>query len=338
MRKFFENKLGIDLGTANTLVFLPNRGIVINEPTVVAITLDDNRVLAVGQEAKEMLGRTPETIVARRPMRDGVIADYRVTEAMLRYFINKALGGFRLIRPEVMISVPGGITSTERRAVMDAARTAGARQAFVIKETIAAAIGAGIPIGSAAGNLIIDIGGGTTDVAVLSLGGIVTSTSVRVAGNKLDQSIADYVRRKHNLAIGERSAEEAKIAIGSALRMPEEDTIQTKGRDSITGLPRTISVSTNEIVDSIQEDLKEMVMAVKQVLQDTPPELVADIIDKGMVLTGGTAQLRNLDTYISQAIGVPCFVAEDPLLCVAKGTGIALDNLDIYKRSILSVK
>ncbi len=338
MRKFFDNKLGIDLGTANTLVFLPNRGIVINEPTVVAITLDDNRVLAVGQEAKEMLGRTPETIVARRPMRDGVIADYRVTEAMLRYFINKALGGFRLIRPEVMISVPGGVTSTERRAVMDAARTAGARQAFVIKETIAAAIGAGIPIGSAAGNLIIDIGGGTTDVAVLSLGGIVNSTSVRVAGNKLDQSIADYVRKKHNLAIGERTAEEAKISIGSAIRMPEEDTIQTKGRDSITGLPRTITISTNEIVEAVQEDLQEMVRAVKQVLQDTPPELVADIIDKGMVLTGGTAQLRNLDTFISQAIGVPCFVADEPMLCVAKGTGVALDNLDVYKRSILSIK
>lgn len=336
--KWFENKLGIDLGTANTLVFLPQKGIVINEPTVVAITLDDNRVLAVGQEAKDMLGRTPETIVARRPMRDGVIADYRVTEAMLRYFISKALGGFRLLRPEVMISVPGGVTSTERRAVMDAAKTAGARQAFVIKETVAAAIGAGIPIGSAAGNLVIDIGGGTTDVAVLSLGGIVTSTSVRVAGNRLDQSIADYVRKKHNLAIGDRTAEEAKIAIGSAVRVPEEDTIQTKGRDSITGLPRTITLQTNEIVDSLQEDLQEMVRAIKQVLQDTPPELVSDIIDKGMVLTGGTAQLRNLDTYISRAIGVPCYVADEPMLCVAKGTGVALDNLDIYKRSILSIK
>jgi rod shape-determining protein MreB len=280
MFKWFDNRLGIDLGTANTLVFLPHRGIIINEPTVVAITIDDNRVLAVGQEAKEMLGRTPETIVARRPMRDGVIADYRVTEAMLRYFINKALGGFRLIRPEVMISVPGGVTSTERRAVMDAARTAGARQAFVIKETVAAAIGAGIPIGSAAGNLIIDIGGGTTDVAVLSLGGIVTSTSVRVAGNKLDQSIIDYVRKKHNLAIGDRTAEEAKISIGSAIAVSEQDTIQTKGRDSITGLPRITSITTNEIVDAIQEDLQEMVRAVKQVLQDTPPELVSDIIDK----------------------------------------------------------
>jgi rod shape-determining protein MreB len=338
MFKWFDNRLGIDLGTANTLVFLPHRGIIINEPTVVAITIDDNRVLAVGQEAKEMLGRTPETIVARRPMRDGVIADYRVTEAMLRYFINKALGGFRLIRPEVMISVPGGVTSTERRAVMDAARTAGARQAFVIKETVAAAIGAGIPIGSAAGNLIIDIGGGTTDVAVLSLGGIVTSTSVRVAGNKLDQSIIDYVRKKHNLAIGDRTAEEAKISIGSAIAVSEQDTIQTKGRDSITGLPRITSITTNEIVDAIQEDLQEMVRAVKQVLQDTPPELVSDIIDKGMVLTGGTAQLRNLDTYISQAIGVPCYVADEPMLCVAKGTGVALDNLDVYKRSILSIR
>ena len=338
MSKWFQNKVGIDLGTANTLVFLPHQGIVINEPTVVAITLDDNRVLAVGQEAKDMLGRTPETIVARRPMRDGVIADYRVTEAMLRYFINKALPGFRLVRPEVMISVPGGVTSTERRAVLDAARAAGARQAFVIKETVAAAIGAGIPIGSAAGNLVIDIGGGTTDVAVLSLGGIVNSTSVRVAGNRLDQSIVDFVRKRHGLAIGDRTAEEIKITIGSAQALPEEEVMETKGRDGVTGLPRTLTVSTNEVVEAITEDLQEIVRAIKTVLQDTPPELVADIIDKGMVMTGGTAQLRNLDRYISEAIGVPCFVAEDPLLCVAKGTGVALDNLDSYKRSILSIK
>ena len=334
----FIRKIGIDLGTANTLVFVPGKGVVINEPSVVAISLAENKVLAVGNEAKEMLGRTPDTIVASQPLRDGAIADYRVTEAMLRYFINKALSGFRLLRPEVMISVPGGVTSTERRAVLDAARAAGARQAFVIKETVAAAIGAGIPIGSAAGNLVIDIGGGTTDVAVLSLGGIVNSTSVRVAGNRLDQAISDYVRRKHGLAIGDRTAEEIKITIGSAIRLPEEEVMETKGRDVITGLPRTITVATNEIVESIQEDLQEMVRAIKTVLQDTPPELIADIIDKGMVMTGGTALLRNLDRYIAQAIGVPCFVAEDPLLCVAKGTGVALDNLDSYKRSILSIK
>lgn len=334
----FQSKIGIDLGTANTLVHFPKKGIVINEPTVVAISLDDNRVLAVGQEAKEMLGRTPETIVASRPMKDGVIADYRVTEAMLRYFINKALGKVRFFRPEVMISVPGGITSTERRAVIDAAVAAGAKSAFVIKETVAAAIGAGIPISSASGNLIIDMGGGTTDVAVLSLGGIVNSTSVRVAGNKLDAAIVEYVRKKHSLAIGDRTAEEIKITIGSAMALPEEEVMEIKGRDNITGLPKTVTISTNEVVEAISEELKEMVKAVKTVLQDTPPELASDIIDKGMIMTGGTAMLRNLDHYISAAVGVPCYVAEEPLLCVAKGTGIALDHLDSYKKSILAIK
>lgn len=334
----FQNKIGIDLGTANTLVHLPKRGIVINEPTVVAISLDDNRVLAVGQEAKEMLGRTPETIVASRPMKDGVIADYRVTEAMLRYFINKALGKVRFFRPEVMISVPGGITSTERRAVIDAAVAAGARSAFVIKETVAAAIGAGIPISSASGNLVIDMGGGTTDVAVLSLGGIVNSTSARVAGNRLDQAIIEHVRKIHGLAIGDRTAEDIKITIGSALALPEEEVMEIKGRDNITGLPKTVTISTNDVVDAIQEELKEIVRAVKTVLQDTPPELASDIIDKGMIMTGGTAQLRNLDHYIAGAVGVPCYLAEDPLLCVAKGTGVALDHLDSYKKSILSIK
>lgn len=334
----FETKIGIDLGTANTLVFLPKKGIIINEPTVVAVSIEDNRVLAVGQEAKEMLGRTPETIVASRPMKDGVIADYRVTEAMLRYFINKALGKVRFFRPEVMISVPGGITSTERRAVIDAGLNAGARSAYVIKETVAAAIGAGIPIGEARGNLIIDIGGGTTDVAVLSLGGIVNSTSARVAGNRLDQSIAEYIRKKHALAIGERTAEEIKINIGSALPLSEEEVLEVKGRDNLTGLPKTVSISTNEIVHAIADDLKDIAKAVKLVLQETPPELASDIIDKGMIMTGGTALLKNLDQYISQSVGVPCYVAEDPLLCVAKGTGTALDNLESYKKSILSYK
>lgn len=334
----FQSKIGIDLGTANTLVFLPKRGIVINEPTVVAISIEDNRILAVGAEAKEMLGRTPETIVAHRPMRDGVIADYRVTEAMLRYFINKALGNVRFFRPEVMISVPGGITSTERRAVIDAAQAAGAKSAYVIKETVAAAIGAGIPIASASGNLVIDIGGGTTDVAVLSLGGIVNSTSVRVAGNRLDQSIAEFVRKKHGLAIGDRTAEDVKITIGSAVRLSEEETMEIKGRDQLSGLPRTVTVSTNEVVEAITEELKEIVQAVKTVLQETPPELASDIMDKGMVMTGGTAQLRNLDRYIADAVGVACFLADDALLCVAKGTGVALDNLDSYKRSILSTR
>lgn len=334
----FETKIGIDLGTANTLVYVPKRGIIINEPTVVAISLMDNRVLAVGQEAKEMLGRTPETIVASRPMKDGVIADYRVTEAMLRYFINKALGNVRFFRPEVMVSVPGGITSTERRAVIDAAVAAGAKSAYIIKETVAAAIGAGIPIAEARGNLIIDIGGGTTDVAVLALGGIVNSTSVRVAGNKLDQSIADFVKKRHGLSIGDRTAEEIKITIGSALGLNEEEVMEIKGRDMITGLPKTVTVTTNEIVQAISDDLAEIAKAVKTVLQETPPELASDIIDKGMVITGGTALLRNLDHFISQSVGVPCYVAEDSLLCVAKGTGIALDNLDSYKKSMLSLK
>lgn len=331
-------KIGIDLGTANTLVYVPKRGIIINEPTVVAVTLDDNKVLAVGAEAKEMLGKTPETIVASRPMKDGVIADYRVTEAMLRYFIGKALGNVHFFRPEVMISVPGGITSTERRAVIDAATAAGAKAAYVIKETVAAAIGAGIPIASPTGNLVIDIGGGTTDVAVLSLGGIVTSTSVRVAGNKIDQAIADYVRRKHGLAIGDRTAEEIKINIGSAVNVSEEESIEIKGRDMIQGLPRSISISTNEVVEAIQDELREIVRAVKTVLQETPPELASDIIDKGMVLTGGSSLLRNLDKMISQAVGVPAYVADEAILCVAKGTGIALDNLESYKKSILSAR
>jgi rod shape-determining protein MreB len=259
-------------------------------------------------------------------------------EAMLRYFINKALGKVRFFRPEVMISVPGGITSTERRAVIEAAQAAGARAAYVIKETVAAAIGAGIPISEARGNLIIDIGGGTTDVAVLSLGGIVNSTSVRVAGSKLDQAIVEYVRKKQGIAIGDRTAEEIKINIGSALPVKEEEIMEIKGRDMVTGLPKTVNVSTNEIVDALGEELYEIAKAVKIVLQDTPPELASDIIEKGMVMTGGSALLRNLDKYISQSVGVPCYVAEEALLCVAKGTGVALDNLDSYKRSILSVR
>ncbi len=334
----FQKKIGIDLGTAHTLVYVPKKGIIINEPTVVTISVDDNKVLAVGQEAKEMLGRTPETITALRPMKDGVIADYRVTEAMLRYFINKALGNVHFFRPEVMISVPGGITSTERRAVIDAATAAGAKAAYVIKETVAAAIGAGIPISSAAGNLVIDIGGGTTDVAVLSLGGIVTSTSVRVAGNKIDQAIADYVRRKHGLAIGDRTAEEIKINIGSAVMVDEEESMEIKGRDMIQGLPRIISISTNEVVEAIQDELRDIIRAIRTVLQETPPELAADIIDKGMVLTGGSSLLRNLDRYVAQQVGVPAYVAEDSILCVAKGTGIALDNLESYKKSILAAR
>jgi len=334
----FTKRIGIDLGTANTLVYVPKKGIIMNEPTVVAISVNDNRILAVGQEAKDMLGRTPDTIVAHRPMKDGVIADYRITEAMLRYFINKATGNIRLVRPEVMISVPGGVTSTERKAVLDAAKSAGAKEAYVIKETVAAAIGAGIDISTASGNMIVDLGGGTTDVSVISLGGIVTSTSVRVAGNKMDTAIADFIRKKHGLAIGYQTAEEVKINIGSALPVDKEDKMEIRGRDIIQGLPRPITVKTNEVVQAIQEQLQEIISAVRSVLQETPPELSSDIIDKGIVLTGGTAQLRNLDKLFAQSTGVPAYLADDPALCVAKGTGIALDNLDSYKQSMLSAR
>lgn len=334
----FLKRIGIDLGTANTLVYVPKQGIIIDEPTVVAISVGDNRIMAVGAEAKEMIGRTPDTIIAHRPMKDGVIADYRVTEAMLRYFINKATGSVRFFRPEVMISVPGGITSTERRAVVDAAIAAGARNAFVIKETVAAAIGAGIDISAPVGNMIIDIGGGTTDAAVLSLGGIVTSTSVRVAGNKLDAAIAEFIRRKHGLSVGDRTAEEIKVKIGSALPVEKETSLEIRGRDLVHGLPKTIQVKTNEIVEAISEELREIIKAVRAVLQETPPELAADIIDKGMILTGGSSLLKNLDKFIGQSTGVPAYVADDALLCVVKGTGVALDNLESYKKSILASK
>lgn len=331
-------KLGIDLGTTYSLVYIPGRGIVINEPSVVAISLIDKKILAVGQEAKEMLGRTPETIIASRPLKDGVIADYKTTEAMIRYFINKALGGVRIFRPEVMIAVPAGITSTERRAVIDATIQAGAKAAYIIKEPIAAAIGANIPIGSASGHMIIDIGGGTTEVAVISLGGIVANTSVRVGGNRLDYAITEFIRKKYNLAIGERTAEELKIQIGSALPLEEQLSMEVKGRDAIQGLPKIITVLSDDVTEAIQDELAAIILAVKSVLQETPPELSADVMDKGMVLSGGCSLLRNIDKLLTQSTGVPSYVSDDPLLCVAKGTGIALENLESYKRSILSTK
>jgi len=334
----FIKKVGIDLGTTNVLVHIPKRGIVINEPSVVAVSKADGKVLAVGVEAKDMIGRTPDSIVAERPLKDGVIANYRTTEAMLRYFINKAIGGFRLFRPEVMIAVPAGITSTERRAVIDAALAAGARAAYIIKEPIVAAIGADIPIGSASGHMIIDIGGGTAEIAVISLGGIVSWGSVRIGGTRFDASIAEYIRRKYGLAIGERTAEEVKIAIGSAMFMNKPLTLEVKGRDMITGLPRTMSVTSDDTTEALQQDLEGLIEAVKKVLHDTPPELSADVMDKGIMMSGGSSQLRNLDELISQATGVPCYVAEEPLLCVVKGTGIALENLDAYKRSVLATR
>lgn len=336
--KNMVRKIGIDLGTANTLVYVPKRGVIINEPTVVAVSLDDNRVLAVGEEAKSMLGRTPDTIVALRPLKDGVIADYRLTEAMLRYFINKATGSWRVLRPEVMVAVPAGITSTERRAVVDATLKAGAKAAFVVKEPVLAAIGAGIPINEPAGNMICDIGGGTSEVAVISLGGIVACSSARVGGNRIDNAIAEYIRKKHNLAIGEHTAEDIKIAIGCAVPQDEEDSLEIKGRDLVSGLPKNVAIYGNEITEAIEEELQEIIQTVKNVLQETPPELAADVMNRGIILSGGSSLLRKLDVLISEATGVPCYVAEGPKYCVVQGAGIALEHLDVYKRSIMSKK
>ncbi len=332
----FVKKIGIDLGTANTLVFVPGKGIVINEPTVVAVSVEYNKVLAVGSEAKEMLGKTPDTIVASRPMKDGVIADYRIIEAMLRYFINKTCGWIQFFRPEVMVGVPAGITSTERRAVIDATMNAGAKAAYIVKQPILAAIGAGIPINTPSGNMIIDIGGGTSQVAVISLGGVVAAHSVRVGGDKFDQAIANYIKNKHNLAIGEQTAEEIKITISSAIPVENEKQFEVRGRDLISGLPKSVIITTNEVTEAISEEINEIFKAIKTVLSLTPPELAADIIDKGMILSGGGALLKNLDVLITKVTGVPCYVADEPLLCVAKGTGIALENLDVYKRSLKS--
>ncbi len=332
----FIKKIGIDLGTANTLVFVPGAGVVINEPSVVAVATEDNKVLAVGAEARQMIGKTPDSIIAYRPMKDGVIADYRVTEAMLRYFIDKAAGRFRIFKPEVMVSVPAGVTSTERRAVVEATMNAGAKAAYVVKEPVLAAIGAGIPINEPRGHMVVDIGGGTTDVAVISLGGIVASTSVKVAGNKLDHAIAEYIKKNYNLAIGDMTAESIKIQIGSAVPIDENLSMEIKGRDLMTGLPRLIEIFSQEITEAISYELDEIIRAIKKVLQDTPPELAADIMEQGIVMTGGSSLLRNINELVFQETGVVAHIAEDALLCVAKGTGIALDHLDVYKKSITS--
>lgn len=334
----FVTKIGIDLGTANTLVFIPGKGIVLNEPSVVAVNQQDNRIMAVGVEAKQMIGRTPDNIVAYRPMKDGVIADYRVTEAMIRYYMSKALGKWNILKPEVMVSVPAGVSSTERRAVIEATIKAGAKNVYVVKEPILAAIGAGIPIYEARGHMVVDIGGGTTDVAVISLGGIVASTSVKCAGNKIDHAIADHIKKTFNLAIGDRTAEEIKVRIGSAVPIDDELLLTIKGRDYVTGLPRTAQVTTNEIVKAIDRELREIIRAIKEVLQETPPELAADIIDQGIIMTGGSSQLRNLPELVERRTGVKAVLAEDALYCVVKGTGIALEHLDTYKKSILAKK
>jgi len=333
---FFTRKLGIDLGTANTLVFVPGTGVILNEPSVVTVSGDDGKILAVGSEAKDMIGKTPDNIITYRPMKDGVIADYRVTEAMLRYFIRKALGPWNIFKPEVMVSVPAGVTSTERRAVVEAAIKAGAKNAYVVKEPILAAIGAGIPIHEAHGHMIVDIGGGTVDVAVISLGGIVAANSVKCAGNRVDHAIADYIKKNFNLGIGDRTAEEVKIRIGSAIPVEEEMKLTIKGRDFVSGLPRSVEISTNEIVKAIDKELRQMIKAIKDVLQETPPELSSDIIDRGIIMTGGTSQLRNFPELVFRRTGVKAVLADDALFCVAKGTGIALEHLNTYKKSIIA--
>ena len=333
---FFTPKLGIDLGTANTLVFVPGKGVILNEPSVVAISEIDKRILAVGFEAKEMIGRTPGEIVAYRPLRDGVIADYRITQAMLKYFIQKASGRFQFFKPDVMVSVPTGVTSTERRAVVEAAIRAGAKNAYVVKESVLAAIGAGIPIQEAKGHMVVDIGGGTTDVAGISLGGIVASTSIKCAGDKLDRAITDYIKKTYNLAIGEKTAEDVKINIGSAVPVQEELVMAVRGRDFITGLPRSCELRTNDVVKAMGKELREIIKSIRDVLQETPPELAADIIDSGITMTGGSSLLRNFAELVLRRTGVKAQVADDALYCVAKGSGIALNHLDTYKKAIIA--
>jgi rod shape-determining protein MreB len=332
----FEKKIGIDLGTANVLVYVKGHGIVVQEPSMVAISLSDNKIVAVGEEARTMLGRVPEAIEVLHPLRDGVIADYIVTEAMLRYFITRLVGRFRLFRPIVMVSVPVGVTSVEERAVKDAARQASGRESYVIPEPLAAAIGAGMPIDTPTGNMVVDIGGGTSEAAVVAMYGIVVSGSVRVGGVKFDEAIASYVRRKYNLMIGEQTAEEVKLTIGSALPLPELLEMEVKGRDQVAGLPRTISITSEEVTEALAEPLSSVVGVVKSVLEQTPPELASDIIDRGMVLTGGGALLRNVDRMLTQETGVPCYVAENPMACVALGAGRALDIFDAIRRSTMA--
>ncbi|MFA6493253.1 MAG: rod shape-determining protein [Patescibacteria group bacterium] len=331
-------RLGIDLGTTNILFYIPEKGIVINEPSVVALEVSQNKVMAIGQEAKEMLGRTPESIIAAHPLKDGVIANFGITKSMLQYYINRLSGRVRLFRPEIMISIPAGATSTERRAVSDAATQAGAKAVYLIKEPVAAALGAGIPIASPSGNMIIDIGGGTSEVAVIALGDIIASSSVRVGGNRFDEAVATQVRKKYNLVIGEVTAEMIKNKIGSALPLKKEQTMEVSGCNTITGLPESVIISSTDIIPALREPLNEIIAAIKSVLQQTPPELASDIMDKGVVMTGGGSLLTGIDTLFTKVIGVPCQTAEDPMLCVAKGTGLAIAHLESFKKSVLWLK
>lgn len=336
-----RKKIAIDLGTANTLVWIAGEGLVANEPTVVAISSEDNKVVAVGEDAKKMLGRTPEALVASRPMREGVIADYEVTEAMLKYFINKALnpegksfGSSRLFKPDVMVCVPAGCTQVERRAALDATLAAGAAHAYLIDEPLAAAIGAGIPVSAPSGNMIVDIGGGAAEAAVISLGGVVVHKSVRVAGTKIDEAIQSFLKKKHNLIVGDQTAENVKIKIGSAIKLAKSEKMEISGRDQVFGLPRSIMVTSDEITEAIKPALLQIIGAVKGVLENTPPELAADIIDKGIVMSGGTSLLRNFDKLMTEETGVPAHVAEEAILCVVRGTGLILENIELWKRSV----
>jgi len=329
-----RKQIAIDLGTANTLVWLAGEGVVANEPSVVAISADDSKVIAVGEEAKKMLGRTPEALIASRPMREGVIADYQITEAMLRYFIGKVSGRLQFFRPDVMICVPAGCTQVERRAALDATLSAGAAHAYLIDEPLAAAIGAGIPVSAPSGHMILDVGGGAAEAAVISLGGVVVHKSVRVAGNKIDEAIQDYLKKKHNLIIGDQTAEGLKIKIGSAIKAAKEEKMEISGRDLVFGLPRSVTVTTNEICQAIKTPLMQIIGAVKGVLEDTPPELAADIIDKGIVMSGGTSLLTNFDKLLTEETGVPSHVAEDALFCVVRGTGVVMENIELWKRSV----
>jgi rod shape-determining protein MreB and related proteins len=328
-------RIGIDLGTANVLVYVRGEGIVIKEPAVVALATRENTVVAVGSAARDMIGRTPGSISVIRPMKHGVIADYLITEAMLRHFIGKVVGRFNLIRPEVMICIPAGVTSVEQRAVRDAAEQAGARRpAHLIPEPLAAAIGAHLPVGTASGNMILDIGGGRSEAAVISMYGIVVKESVRVAGDAMDEAIVTYVKRRHNLTIGERTAEEIKMAIGSAIPLRNELAMEVRGRDQITGLPKTVVMTSNEVTTALQDTLVTIVGAVRTVLEKTPPEMASDVVDRGIILTGGGSLLRGLDELVAEQSNVPCQVADNPLDCVAIGAGAALDYLDVIKRSL----
>jgi rod shape-determining protein MreB len=332
----FVTKIGIDLGTANTIVYVPKKGFVVNEPTIVALGTADNQVLAVGQEAKNMIGRTPTDITAYKPLKDGVIADYYITKAMLKYFIAKAIGNFNIIKPDVVISVPAGITANERRAVTNAAREAGAKEVYIVKEPILAALGADIPINSHSGNMIINIGGGTSEVAVVSLGSIVSWSSLRVAGNKFDVAIMEFIKKKFSVYIGEQTAEQIKLEAGSALPMKEKLTAKVRGRDVASGLPKDVVVSSNEIAEALNPLLLDIATSVQTVFNATPPELVADIMEKGIIISGGGGLLRNIDEFFKRMTGVRCYVAEEPLFCVAKGAGLILEHLEVYKRTLLN--